>query len=213
MRFKQNVPVTTREGSDIGHIDRVVLDPRTQEVTHVVVRKGLLLTEDKVVPIDLIESATDDKVAIRGAAGDVEALPPFEEKHFVHAEEGAAGSVPGDAPALNWYSPMGPLPPIGWAGPTAPPVETERNIPEGTVPLKTGAKVIAADGKKVGQVEGVITESPQDRATDILVARGGLLRKKSKKRLPMRWVKEVREEGVYLTVASSEVEEIEAIAE
>jgi uncharacterized protein YrrD len=92
-------------------------------------------------------------------------------------------------------------------------VETERNIPEGTVPLKTGAKVIAADGKKVGQVEGVITESPQDRATDILVARGGLLRKKSKKRLPMRWVKEVREEGVYLTVASSEVEELEAIAE
>jgi len=210
MRFKQNVPVTTREGSDIGHIDRVVLDPRTQAVTHVVVRKGLLLTEDKVVPVDLIESATDDKVAIRGAARDVEALPPFEEKHFVQAEEGAAG----DAPALNWYSPMGPLPPMGWAGPTAPPpVETERNIPEGTVPLKTGAKVIAADGKKVGQVEGVITESPQDRATDILVARGGLLRKKSKKRLPMRWVKEVREGGVYLTVDSSEVEELEAIAE
>ncbi|MGH2607305.1 MAG: PRC-barrel domain-containing protein [Anaerolineales bacterium] len=214
MRFKQNAPVTTQEGSDIGHIDRVVLDPKTREVTHVVVRKGLVLTEDKVVPVDLIESAADDKVAIRGAASDVEALPPFEEKHFVQAETGPTGSAPGDAPALNWYSPMGPLPPMGWAGPTAlPPVETERNIPEGTVPLKTGAKVIAADGKKVGLVEGVITASPQDRATDILVARGGLLRKKTKKLLPIGWVKEVREGGVYLTVASSAVEELEAIAE
>lgn len=213
MRFKQNVPVTTQEGTDIGHIDRVVLDPRTKAVTHVVVRKGVLLTEDKVIPIDLIESATEDRVTIR-TAGDLETLPPFEEKHFVQAEEGAAGSAPGDAPALNWYSPMGPLPPIGWAGPAAAPtVETERNIPEGTVPLKTGAKVIAADGKEVGRVEGVITASPQDRATEIVVARGGLLRKKRKKRLPIRWVEEVREGEVHLTVASSEVESLDTIAE
>lgn len=84
MRFKQNVPVTTQEGTDIGHIDRVVLDPRTKAVTHVVVRKGVLLTEDKVIPIDLIESATEDRVTIR-TAGDLETLPPFEEKHFVQA--------------------------------------------------------------------------------------------------------------------------------
>lgn len=92
-------------------------------------------------------------------------------------------------------------------------METERNIPEGTVPLKTGAKVIAADGKGVGRVEGVITASPQDRATEIVVARGGLLRKKRKIRLPIRWVEEVREGEVRLTVASREVESLDTIAE
>ncbi|MGH2628890.1 MAG: PRC-barrel domain-containing protein, partial [Anaerolineales bacterium] len=81
------------------------------------------------------------------------------------------------------------------------------------VPLKTGAKVIAADGKTVGRIEGVVTASPQDRATDIVVVRGGLLRKKSKRRLPMQWVQEVREGEIHLTVASSAVERLEATGE
>ncbi len=58
-----------------------------------------------------------------------------------------------------------------------------------------------------------MTASPQDRATEIVVVHGGLLGKKTKKRLPMRWVQEVREGEIYLTVASSAVEKLEAIAE
>jgi uncharacterized protein YrrD len=43
----------------------VVLDPQTKKAIHIVVRKGFLFTEDKVVPISFISDATEDRVTLR----------------------------------------------------------------------------------------------------------------------------------------------------
>ena len=58
MYFKENAEVVTSEGDKIGQIDRLVMDPRSKELTHLVVKKGFLFTKDKVVPLDCVESAT-----------------------------------------------------------------------------------------------------------------------------------------------------------
>lgn len=63
MQFKQGTHVYTIDGKDVGAIDRVVLDPKTDEVTHVVVRRGWLFSEDKVVPIS---SADCRRLALSG---------------------------------------------------------------------------------------------------------------------------------------------------
>jgi sporulation protein YlmC with PRC-barrel domain len=42
MRFNQGDRVMTVDGKEAGHIERVVIDPRTNEITHLVVRRGLL---------------------------------------------------------------------------------------------------------------------------------------------------------------------------
>lgn len=77
MQFKQGTHVYTTDGKDVGAIDRVVLDPRTDEVTHVVVRRGWLFTEDKVVPIDLIDQAVAEQVQLRSDVRDLDRLPEF----------------------------------------------------------------------------------------------------------------------------------------
>jgi hypothetical protein len=38
-------------------------------------------------------------------------------------------------------------------------VKTERQIPEGTVALEEGAKVIGSDGEHVGKIERIFTDS------------------------------------------------------
>jgi hypothetical protein len=58
---------------------------------------------------------------------------------------------------------------------------TEQNIPEGTVALKAGAKVITVEGKSLGSVEGVIAEAPQDHVT--LAFASGLF--KASRAMPM----------------------------
>ena len=83
MQFKDGTAVFTSTGEEVGHIDRVVIDPGTKEVTGIVVRKGFLFTEDKVVPISLIAAATDERVTLREDAGDLQALPDFEETHYI----------------------------------------------------------------------------------------------------------------------------------
>jgi uncharacterized protein YrrD len=117
MQIKNNAKVTMANGKDAGRIDRVVLDPKSKEVTHVVVRKGFVFTEDKVVPMNLIGSATDEGVVLRSDVGDLKDLPPFEETHYIHLEEDEMPNAPerlGSVYALPvyWYPPpLGGLPP------------------------------------------------------------------------------------------------------
>ena len=49
MRFNKGATVQDQAGKRIGRIDRVVLDPKTKKVPHLVVEKAILFTEDRVV--------------------------------------------------------------------------------------------------------------------------------------------------------------------
>ena len=50
IRYETRTNIYNQNGDKVGSIDRLVIDPRTNEVTHIVVRKGFLFTKDKVIP-------------------------------------------------------------------------------------------------------------------------------------------------------------------
>src|ERR671924_395888 len=83
MELKEGTSVFTASGEEVGKINRFVLDPATNEVTHIVVEKGWLLPEDKVVPIGMVSTATEERVALNQTVEDLDQLPLFEETHFV----------------------------------------------------------------------------------------------------------------------------------
>jgi uncharacterized protein YrrD len=203
MQFKQGSTVHTAEGQDVGRVDRVVLNPKTKEVTHIVVRKGFLFQEDKIVPLSLIASSTEEGILLRPNAGNLDMLPPFEETHYVTAEEDARGDAVDLAAPLYWYPPMG-----GWLGyseyaysyPPPYPVETTQNIPQDTVAVREGAQVITADGQQVGTVERVFTDSRTDQATYFLMSQGLFF--KEKKLIPVTWVRNIKENEIHLTVGA-----------
>jgi len=213
MQFRQNAGVHTVDGKDAGRIDRVVLDPKTKEVTHIVVRKGFLFTEDKVIPVGLIGATTEEGVILREDVGDLQALPLFEETHYVRVTEGPPTQAGddiriNDAPPFYWYPPLGGVLPMAIADPLTPGyvAETEQNIPEGTVALKEGAKVIAADGQQVGNVEQVITDPRAGRVMNFVIGQGILV--KERRRVPITWVSKVREDEIHLTVGSHIIDEL-----
>jgi uncharacterized protein YrrD len=202
MEFRNEVNVYTATGDHVGKIDRVVIDPRTKKVSHVVVRKGFLLPEDKLVPIDMIASATEDHVTLRPDAGDLHTLPLFEDTYYVPLEEVVRPGM--NASEIYWYPPVG-----GWYGtPIYPEVSyvahTESNIPEGTVGLKEGAAVKTPNGKHIGNVERIFTEN--DQATHILVSHGLLL--KEKKLIPVNWIMHIYEDEIELNVDASMLERL-----
>jgi uncharacterized protein YrrD len=201
MEFKQNAPVRTALGENAGHVDRVVLNPKTKEVTHIVVRKGLLFAEEKVVPIGMIASATEVEVTLREDAGDLHSLPKYSEKCLVVAEEDGYGR-PHAAP--TGYSPYG-TPGVELST-TQPAVisKTLVNIPDAEVALKEGAWVVSSDRKMLGNVEEVLTDA--NRATYIIVVHG--LLSKSRKFVPATWIADVSEDEVRLAVGSDIVEKL-----
>jgi len=213
MKFIDGADVLTAKNEKVGSIDRVVLEPRSKEVTHLIVRKGLLLKEDKVIPMDAVDHVADEKVFLKESINDLNDFPLFEETEYILADEGhelekiEEGSTQFARPAY-WY------PIHGYGGlshvPFAPAplyyAATQRNIPEDTVPLKEGAKVISSDGENVGNIEEVLVDPKQDRATHIIIEEGIFF--PDKKLLPTIWLTNVLEDEVHLAMKSSTLEKL-----
>ena len=216
MQFKEGAKVFTADGKRVGTVDRVVLNPDTKETTHLAVQKGFLFTKDKVVPMSLVGPAKEDRVALREDAGDLERLPDFEESHYVPVDPARQGRGPKPVPgSANWARSLYRYPPLGawwttggYAGYAKPQyvAKTERNIPEGTVALEEGAKVISSDGEHVGDIERIFTDPLEERATHLLISEGLIL--KDEKLIPTGWMTHVFEDEVHLSVDSDFVESL-----
>ena len=222
MELTKGKDIRTRDGEKVGSIERVVLDPETKEVTHVVIEKGFLFTETKVVPISMLGADTEEGITLREAEY-LDDLAPFRETDYIPAgleteetRERAekkpvekAEEYPAQfAPRYYWYPPVG----VGWwrgLG-TATYVEPEYvrtvefNIPEGTVALEEGAAVISTDDKHVGDVEEILTDPQENRATHFVISMGVLLQER--KLVPTQWVSTILEREVYLSVSSDLIE-------
>lgn len=212
MQFKEGTQVYTADGDEVGTIDRVVLNPQSNEVSHIVVRQGWLFTEDRVVPTELIDRAIADRIQLRADVQKLDELPLFEEAHYVPPGEAPADAAPvATASPLFWYPPMG----AAWSGyytghygyPLAPYVTyVERNIPEGTVGLKEGANVVSLDGENVGSVERVFTNNELNRATHLLITEGWFF--KEKRSIPVDWIRRVDDNKIHLAVNADTLKQV-----
>ena len=204
MRFKKGAEVFSGEGEKIGTLNRVVIDPRTREVSSLVVGKGILFRTDKVIPITLVDLDIEDRIVLKKTNQDiVEDFPDFETVHYVPLDD-PANPYHDDIEASYWYPPVY----FGWptgnyAGHPMPQfvLKTDQDIPEGTIALEEGAKVISRDGEHVGNVEQVITESQANRVTHFVISEGFLL--KERKLVPAVWVAKVAEDEIHLSIESS----------
>jgi len=203
--FQKNASVLAANGQQIGSLERVVLNPETKVVTDIVVRTGTLFNKEaKVVPVEMVVETTENQIVLRDGAGELETFPPFEERHLVDAN-GDTDQKPADVPQVIYGTPgFGPMmvPAPGEQLVT----QVEQNIPDGTVAMKEGAKVISADGKHVGNVKSVLADSSVDQVTHLLISAGTF--NKEKKLIPIKWVMTVGEDDVHLRVNKETIEEL-----
>lgn len=206
LQLKNNAEVSLPDGTPVGRVDRVVVDPRTRELSHIVVRKGLLFTVDKVVPIAWIVAANDGGVTLRAQPEDMEALPDFEAEAYVRVSDDEPPGIHKDgATPLFWY-------PLGLGTPSHLPTlpidgyrtQVHQNIPDGAVALKKGAKVMTRDSKHVGNVDEVLTDARTEQVIGLVIAHGMLF--KEKRRVPVTWVDWISEDEVRLLVGERQLE-------
>lgn len=207
IQLQKDATVLAADGKEVGSLERVVVNPNSNVLTDIVVRTGTLLNQkEKVVSVELVAETTEDRVLLREAAGDLESFPQFEEERIV----GEYGGEDPASPPANMY-PGGIQYPMG--APTTPAsgerivTRIEQNIPEGTVAMKEGAKVITADGKNVGSVERVLADPSEEQITHLLISKGLLM--KEKKLIPIKWVMMMGEDKVHLRVNKDSVDELD----
>lgn len=199
MQFNQHATIISADSKEVGHLERVVIDPDTKELTHIVIRKGTFNSKDKVVPLSMIAAGVPDSIGLRLPADQVEALSDYEETKYSGARDG--GSGPAMQGATGYMdTPTAPM--------TSVPATQEKviNIPPNTVALKEGSPVTTADGKHVGKVEQVLTGPETGQVTHLRVSRGVL--HKESRLVEAEWIDRIEEKEVTLSVDSAAVESL-----
>ncbi|MEE8494821.1 MAG: ubiquinol-cytochrome c reductase iron-sulfur subunit [Nitrospirales bacterium] len=83
-KLKSTVKCSDRE---VGEVTRIIMDPFSLEVSHLVVRPSGAGATERQVPADRIKTVTEDTVQLRTSSGEFQQFPPFERDGYVTVDE------------------------------------------------------------------------------------------------------------------------------
>ena len=204
LELSVDTEIQTADGRVMGEVDRFIVNPSRKEVTHVVVRRGVLFTEERVVPVEILDEEGGN-VRLRSGIDPAE-LPPFERGHYVEMDPATSSRLTPRSPnALIWAYPIPSM--TGFpAYPSAPlggGAVSERNIPEGDVLVSEGGSVRSADGTEIGSISQVAIDS--DGSLSHIEVDPGFFQ--SEKKIPSHWIDSVETGSVVLAVGDETLKE------
>lgn len=201
MRFVKGAEMFTTAGDKVGTISRIVIDAKTKDITDVVVERGGLSKEEKVIPVGLVDLENEDRLMLRETNQSVDEFLDYKTTHYVPVEQ--AGAPYENVEANYWYPPANfqmQAPRVGLISDVVPDqiVQTETSIPEGRIAISEGAQVVSTDDKHIGNVEQVITNSESNTVTHFVIGSGFLL--KQHKIVPASWINNMDDDRIQLSV-------------
>jgi sporulation protein YlmC with PRC-barrel domain len=155
-----------------GEVTRVVINPVTRKLTHLVVepagRRGL----GRLVPLGLVD-ATGGEIQLRCTIAEFEMLDPAEETQFVPGTKGYAAYGPEQVLSWPWLSLGGTAAVDGDSVAGVSETVTYDTVPLGEVAVRRGDRVHATDGE-IGHVEGLVIDPRNHHVTHVLLQEGHL---------------------------------------
>ncbi len=186
-----------------GDLSRVVIDPVARVLTHLVVEPRHRHGMGRLVPIDLVATATGE-ICLGCSAAEFDALEDAEETRFLSEANEQLGYADGEALAWPYYG-LGPgIGGVGMAG--APPFITYDRVPVGEVDMRRGERVHATDGD-IGRVQGLVIDPADHHVTHVLLEEGHLWGKKALA-IPIGAVTDVVADGVRLNLTRDQVHDL-----
>jgi sporulation protein YlmC with PRC-barrel domain len=153
-------------------VTRVVINPVTRKLTHLVVepagRRGL----GRLVPLGLVD-ATGGEIQLRCTIAEFEMLDPAEETQFVPGTKGYAAYGPEQVLSWPWLSLGGTAAVDGDSVAGVSETVTYDTVPLGEVAVRRGDRVHATDGE-IGHVEGLVIDPRNHHVTHVLLQEGHL---------------------------------------
>jgi len=181
--FAMGATVSCADGPG-GRVSRVIIDPATETVTHLVIEPKHRLGLGRLVPLDLVDTTAGD-LRLRCTVEEFGNLEPAEETELV---DDFAGGV---SASMGFTSPV--------------PVIIEDVVPLGEADVERGEPVHALDGE-IGRVQGFLVDPDDHRVTHVLLEEGHLWGRK-KVSIPVSAVTGV-EHGIRLSLTKKQVEDL-----
>src|SRR5436309_10124122 len=218
MRLDFRAPVSCSD-DEFGELADVVIDPRTKQVTRLVVRQRHHSRPSRLAPIALAKPKRDEGLSLQCKVEEAMKLDCVEEVAFVQSGEPPLNDPDWDVgierpiPSPE-YANMD----IGWAGGElgwygglheTTGISYDR-VPKGEVEIGRQSTVNAADREAVGHVDGLVIDS-ENRLTHLVLSRGHLWRRRDIT-IPVGAISKVETDSVTVNLTVSEVEELPAVS-
>jgi sporulation protein YlmC with PRC-barrel domain len=197
MDLPLNVVVHCRDGR-CGRFTHIILNPTTDQVTHLVVRERRPSTKEHLVPVKWIEQSTPELILLNRTLEAFASLDLFVQTDFVFKDVPHYATDP--KVTLLWP----------YVVPAKRVVdETFRRVPPGELAVRRGARVRATDGR-VGRVDAFMIDE-QDGKISHLVLREGHLWGQKEITIPLSYIARTEENLVHLNVDKEAIAELPAI--
>ena len=200
-----------------GEVRRLIIDPATDAVTHLVIQPGHRKEAARLVPCDLVET-TEGGIRLRCTRAEFDRLDYAQEREFADEADQYVGADGGQLGSGLVYGVGGQVyAPTGAGGLTGvgelvdigpmPMPKHRRTMVEDAVPLgedqvRPGDKVHAVDGE-IGRVQGFLVNPGDDRITHVLLKEGHLWGRKEVA-IPVTAVTRV-DQGIRLNLTKEQV--------
>jgi sporulation protein YlmC with PRC-barrel domain len=208
--------VESKEGKDLGRLHSVVVDPRDNEVTHIVVNAGPHFPEPGFgapelinVPIDQMKDAGEDKVVLRTTRDEFRKFPQYVERDFTPARRPAGPEEHTDPAHFLWNTG------VALAASLAR-IATGIAIPAETVRKASFEREILNDAPvwrldphtHIGDVERVLVDEETDEIRELVIRRGVLFHEDVV--LPIGYVTEILDGVVHVQISDAQLRALQA---
>ena len=201
MEIPLNAQVECTDGV-CGSSTYMLINPVSEQVTHLVVRDNSSPHTEYIVPVDLVSATIEGTIQLNCSQAELEKMDPFIQTGFIqekvpdyvgNQENGMGGSFywPYVVPNVTVYETI-----------------ESQQIPEGEMAVRRGTPVEATDGP-IGHVDEFVVNPENGRITHLVMREGHLWGQKDVI-VPLSAMAESRKDTVYLKLNKHEVESLPA---
>jgi sporulation protein YlmC with PRC-barrel domain len=197
MDIPLNVDVHCPDGR-CGRSTHIIINPATEQVTHLVIREQWPSWVERVVPVNWVAATTRDIIVLNRPRAEFTQLNAFNQTDFIQREVSHFASDP--ALTLVWP----------YTVPAQKIVEdSRRTIAPDELAVRRGAKVRAVDGR-IGQVDEFLID-PDSGFISHLILKEGLPWDKKHIAIPITDIERIEENTVHLKLNKKSVKALPAI--
>ena len=177
-----------------GHSTAIILNPVSNEITHLVVRESGLLGIARMTSIELVTESTPELIRLRCTRDELAQMPPFVTTNYIQSAPGYGSDVM-LWPYASLESEIG---------------ISHENTPPDELAIHRGSHVNATDGH-VGEVEEFLV-NPTNNGITHVVLREGHFWNRQDVTIPVTQIDHIEDDIVYLKLNKQQIEALPAIA-
>jgi len=202
MEIPLNAQVECTDGV-YGRSEYVLIDPVTDQLTHLVVKGDAHPNTEYLVSVDFVTETIADTIRLICSKSELEQMAPFIKTEFVEEKvRDYAGYRGGGLAGMGSYYYM----PYVTSEIRVPVLAEHQQIPPGELAIHRGTRVEATDGY-VGRVDEFVV-NPENGHITYLVMREGHLWGKKDVVVPLSALGETREDTVFLNLDKHQIESL-----